>query len=327
MAVDPLVYMLGGIGFLALTGVGLVWAGGDGSAAKATKRAQALAGAAPAEKRARTSAESQSVRRKQILENLKTLEKEQRKAKLTLPARLRQAGLSATPQQFWIASALAAVVLALPALVLTRSPLIALGALFVAGLGLPRWVLSMMAKMRMKKFTEEFPNAIDLIVRGVKSGLPVNDCLKVIGRESPEPLGAEFRFLTESMSMGLTTDQAMDKMYGRMPTSEVKFFAIVLSIQQKTGGNLAEALGNLSAVLRARKLMVEKIKALSGEAVASAFIIGALPPGIMTLVTVTTPAYMMPMFNDPRGHHMLMFGAVWMGLGIFVMRRMINFKF
>jgi tight adherence protein B len=126
--------------------------------------------------------------------------------------------------------------------------------------------------------------------------------------------------------VGLSIDQALEKMYERMPTSEVRFFAIVLSIQQKTGGNLAEALSNLSAVLRARKLMREKIKAMSGEAVASACIIGVLPPGIMTLVSITSPAYMLPLIQDPRGHMMLLFSAFWMGTGIFVMRRMINFK-
>jgi tight adherence protein B len=116
-------------------------------------------------------------------------------------------------------------------------------------------------------------------------------------------------------------------MYERMPTNELLFFAIVLSIQAKTGGNLAEALGNLSTVLRARKLMGEKIKALSAEAVASAFIIGCLPPGVVVLITVTSPAYMQPLFTDPRGHLMLLAGGIWMSIGIFVMRKMINFKF
>jgi tight adherence protein B len=127
--------------------------------------------------------------------------------------------------------------------------------------------------------------------------------------------------------MGLSLEQALEKMYERMPTSEVRFFAIVLSIQAKTGGNLAEALGNLSSVLRARKLMVEKIKAMAGEAVASAFIIGSLPPGVMALISFASPKYMMPLFTDPRGHFMLIGSAIWMGTGIFVMRRMINFKF
>ena len=119
---------------------------------------------------------------------------------------------------------------------------------------------------------------------------------------------------------------ALDKMYERMPTSELRFFAIVLGIQAKTGGNLAEALGNLSQVLRSRKLMREKIKAMSSEATASAGIIGSLPPGVMIIVSVTTPSYMALMFTDPRGNVMLMAGAFWMACGIFVMKKMINFK-
>jgi tight adherence protein B len=149
----------------------------------------------------------------------------------------------------------------------------------------------------------------------------------MIGTECPEPLAGEFRILTENVAMGMSMDQALERMYERMPTNELRFFTIVLSIQAKTGGNLAEALGNLSTVLRARKLMAEKVKALSAEAVASAFIIGSLPPAVATLISVTAPSYMAPLFTDPRGHIMLMGAAVWMSIGIFVMRKMINFKF
>ena len=182
-------------------------------------------------------------------------------------------------------------------------------------------------KQRTKKFIDAFADAIDIIVRGIKSGLPVHDCLKIIGKESPEPLAGEFRTLTENIAMGMPLDTALERLYERMPTAEVRFFAIVLNIQQKTGGNLAEALGNLSTVLRSRKLMAEKIKALSSEAVASSFIIGSLPPGVVILITVTTPSYMAPMFTDPRGHLMLLGAGFWMSMGILVMRKMINFKF
>ena len=164
-------------------------------------------------------------------------------------------------------------------------------------------------------------------MRGIRSGLPVGDCLKIIARESPPPLAGEFQRLVEHLAMGVTVEQGLEKMYERMPTSELRFFTIVLAIQSKTGGNLAEALANLSTVLRARKLMREKIKALSSEAIASASIIGAMPPGVMTMVMLTTPSYMMMMFTDKRGNVMLLFAVFWMSLGIFVMRRMINFKF
>ena len=188
-------------------------------------------------------------------------------------------------------------------------------------------MVGFLAKRRTKKFTEAFSDAIDVIVRGIKSGLPVHDCLKIIGRESPEPLGSEFVRLVENIGMGMSVDQALEQMFSRMPTPELRFFTIVMAIQQKTGGNLAEALNNLSQVLRSRKLMREKIKALSSEAVASSFIIGSLPPGVVLLIMVTSPSYMAIMYSDPRGHLIMMFGAFWMALGIFVMRKMINFKF
>ena len=140
-------------------------------------------------------------------------------------------------------------------------------------------------------------------------------------------LAGEFRRLMENIGMGMAFDSALEKMYERMPTAELRFFSIVMNVQQKTGGNLAEALGNLSGVLRARKLMREKIKALSSEATASAMIIGCLPPGVVVMISVTQPTYMQPMWHDNRGHLMLMAGVFWMSTGIFVMRRMINFKF
>ena len=180
---------------------------------------------------------------------------------------------------------------------------------------------------RNKNITAAFPDATDVIVRGIKSGLPVHDCLKIIANESPKPLDDEMRQVVESLGMGMTMDQALEKMFVRMPTSEVRFFSIVLGIQSKTGGNLAEALNNLSVVLRARKLMREKIKAMAGEAVASAGIIGALPPIILALVQLTTPAYMAPLYTTKEGNFFLLIGAFWMGCGIFVMRKMINFKF
>jgi tight adherence protein B len=182
------------------------------------------------------------------------------------------------------------------------------------------------ANRRIKKFTSDFPDAMDIIVRGIRSGLPVHDSLRVIAQESPEPLAGQFNRLVESLGMGASVDQALEKMHENMPTPEVRFFSIVLAIQQKTGGNLAEALANLSTVIRARKHMREKAKALSGEAVASAAIIGSLPPVVATLIGITAPDYMRPLFTDPRGHLMLMAGAFWMTIGVLSMRKMINFK-
>lgn len=316
------------LGFIMVAGLGLVLAGDDETNARAIKRAQALTTAGRAEKRrAKITTNDSGQRRKQLLKNLKEQELRQRKAQLSLSARLQQAGLEVTVAQFWIASAVVGVVVLGVTLLLHLPWFAAVTLPFAAFLGVPRWIIGFLAKKRMKAFTAHFADAIDIIVRGVKSGLPVNDCLRIIARESPAPLGPEFHKLVENLGMGVSLDQGLEKAYERLPTSELRFFTIVLAIQQKTGGNLAEALGNLSTVLRARKLMREKIKAMSSEATASAMIIGCLPPGVVTLITVTTPSYMSVMFTDSRGHMFLMFGALWMGLGIFVMRQMINFKF
>ena len=216
---------------------------------------------------------------------------------------------------------------ALVAFLLGLNPVLSLGIGVVMGLGLPRWVVSMKGKKRMKKFSLAFPDAVDILVRGIKTGLPVHDCFKIIARESPQPLAAEFQQLVEGLGVGLTLSQALDKMFERMPVPELKFFAIVIAIQQKSGGNLAEALGNLTTVLRARRMMGEKIKAMSSEAIASAGIIGSLPPVVMMLVMVASPAYMMLLFTDMRGQVMLLGAALWMSCGVLMMKRMISFKF
>ena len=319
------------LAFVTVGGLGLVLSGGGGSQSKALKRVQGMSGggAARAERanRAKQAANDPNARRKQIVKSLKEQEKQARKATVTMAARLQQAGLSMTVRTFWIISGVLAVVAFFPPLIFRLNPLIALGAAFAAGFGLPRWVIGFLGKRRTKKFTMAFSDAIDIIVRGIRSGLPVHDCLKMIARECPQPLADEFKRLVENIGVGLSVDQALDKMFERMPTPELRFFSIVLSIQQKTGGNLAEALANLSQVLRGRRLMREKIKAMSSEAIASSFIIGSLPPGVVTMISLTSPQYMGIMYTDPRGHMFLAFAVFWMTTGVLVMRKMINFKF
>ena len=318
------------LAFITIGGLGWVFVGGEDSSSQAIKRAQNLGEAnkkSPALARKAAAANTPEARRKQILVQLQEADRRERKARTTLGSRLKQAGLSLSVRAFYIISAAVGVIAALAALVLGLSILVVLGLALIFGLGLPRWVIGFLAKGRMKKFSLEFPNAVDVIVRGIKSGLPVHECFKIIARESPAPLGPEFQKLVEGLGVGLTLEQALDKMFQRMPTPELRFFTIVIAIQQKTGGNLAEALGNLSAVLRARRMMGEKIKALSSEALASAGIIASLPPAVMTMVMFTTPAYMMPLFNDIRGNFLLLIAALLMATGVFVMKRMISFKF
>jgi len=318
------------LAFITIGGVGWVLVGGDDSSSQAVKRAKTMGGVraeAAASAKGAAAANTPEARRKQILLQLQEVDRRQRKARMTMGAKLKQAGLSLPVRTFVIISVAAGLVGALLAFVLGANIIIVLGVGVAAGLGLPRWIIGMKAKARMKKFSLAFADAIDILVRGIKTGLPVHDCFKIIARESPEPLAGEFRTLVEGMGVGLTLAQALDKMYERMPTPELKFFAIVIAIQQKSGGNLAEALGNLTTVLRARRMMVEKIKALSSEAIASAGIIASLPPMVMILVMLTNPSYMMLMFTDIRGQVMLMGAGLWMAIGVFVMKRMISFKF
>ncbi|WP_313575719.1 type II secretion system F family protein [Brevundimonas sp.] len=318
------------LAFITIGGVGWVLVGGDDSSSQAVKRAKTMGGmraeAAANAKRA-AAANTPEARRKQILLQLQEVDRRERKARMTTAAKLKQAGLSLSVRTFVIISVVAGLIGALLAFVLGANIFIVLGVGVATGLGLPRWIVGMKAKARMKKFSLAFADAIDILVRGIKTGLPVHDCFKIIARESPEPLAGEFRTLVEGMGVGLTLAQALDKMYERMPTPELKFFAIVIAIQQKSGGNLAEALGNLTTVLRARRMMGEKIKALSSEAIASAGIIASLPPAVMILVMLTNPSYMLLMFTDIRGQVMLMGAALWMAIGVFVMKRMISFKF
>ncbi|NEX94752.1 type II secretion system F family protein [Caulobacter sp. 17J65-9] len=321
------------LGFVTIAGLGFAFAGGGDSSENALKRAQTFtapdagrrikSGATPRREGKASDPES---RRKQIMAQLKEVEERDRKARVTIAAKLRQAGVAMAPRTFWLICLGVGLVIAPVLTLVTHKPLIGLGCGFAAGLGLPRWVLGFLAKKRAKKFTGEFPNAVDVIVRGIKSGLPVHDCLKIIGKESTAPLGPEFQRLVENIGMGVSLEQGLEKMYERMPTSELRFFTIVIAIQQKAGGNLAEALGNLSTVLRSRALMREKIKAMSSEATASAGIIGSLPPAVMLMVSLVNPSYIGMLFTDPRGNLMLLGGGLWMTTGVLVMKKMISFK-
>ena len=314
-----------------LGSVGFVLTSGSSSSPSLAKRTAAF-GAGTSSRKRQKSSKSPEDRRKQITEQLKEAERRDRKARLTLRARMLHAGLEPNIPMFVSYSAvLAGVAFVVPFLALGGQSipmrlLISAGAAFGIGYGLPRWVLSFMCKGRVKKFTEEFPNAMDILVRGIKSGLPVHDGLKIIAKESSAPLGPEFQRLVENVGVGLSLDGALEKMTERVPSPELRFFSIVIAIQQKTGGNLAEALGNLSTVLRARKMMREKVKALSSEAIASASIIGSMPPGVGGIVSIVRPQYIGIMFTDPRGQIMLLGGVIWMVLGILFMRKMINFK-
>ena len=318
------------LAFITIGGLGWAFVGGDNSSTQALKRAEGLGAGRNTvanRKAAAAQANTPEARRKQIMQQLQEADRKERKVRMTMAAKLKHAGMKMNIRTFWMISASLGVAGLLLPLLFGMNIFLAIGIAVILGAGLPRWVVGFIGKRRMKKFSGEFANAVDVIVRGIKSGLPVHECFKIIARESPAPLGPEFQRLVEEIGVGLTLQQALEKMFERMPTPELRFFTIVIAIQQKTGGNLAEALSNLTTVLRARRMMGEKIKALSSEAMASAGIIGSLPPVVMGLVFITTPAYMMLLFTDPRGQVMLLGAALWMSAGVFVMKRMIAFKF
>ncbi|MCG8441924.1 MAG: type II secretion system F family protein [Caulobacterales bacterium] len=329
MGGDPFLPFAAALGFFAVLGAGWALTTPSGNA-RSKKRVQSLTGRARIRGRRQASAlDAAAQRRRQVQESLKEMEERQRASRrraVSLKARLQQAGLQASVRTFWIVSAVCGAVSAFGAVISGQSLLIAAVAAFAGGVGFPRWVLTILRGRRTKKFTNEFANALDVIVRGVKSGLPLNECLKIVANESPDPVRTEFQLFLEGQSMGVSVEEGLRRMFERVPLPELNFFAVVLIIQQKTGGNLAEALNNLATVLRSRKMLREKIAALSGEAKASALIIGALPPGVMAFVYLTTPTYMATLFTDPRGNVLLGFSACWMAAGIFIMRKMINFR-
>jgi len=317
------------LGFLAATALGgIAWVfiypflSGE---KKAESRRASVARSEPA---ARAADKNQRSRREQVETSIKDLEARRRKeSKVPLSSRLTQAGLDWSTQKFMIVSGILAAACFLVAILSGGGLLSAAGLAFAAGLGLPRWSLSYLKKRREAKFLKALPDAVDVIVRGIKAGLPLFESIKVVAADAPEPLKSEFLAIIETQAIGMPLGEACTRLFERMPVPEANFFGIVIAIQQKSGGNLSEALGNLSKVLRDRKKMAEKIQAMSMEAKASAGIIGSLPPIVMLLVYLSTPDYISLLWTHPTGQLMLVGCVVWMSAGIFVMKKMINFDF
>src|SRR5689334_20033463 len=197
--------------------------------------------------------------------------------------------------------------------------------LFV-GVGVPHFVIGKMIKRRINKFNSNFPDAIELMVRGLRSGLPITETLGIVAGEIPGPVGVEFRAVADKMKIGRTMEAALPETADRLGTAEFQFFVITLAIQRETGGNLAETLSNLADVLRKRAQMKLKIKAMSSESKASAYIVGSLPFIVFTLVWMINPHYMGGFFTDQRLMVAGIGGIVWMGIGAAIMAKMVNFE-
>ncbi len=321
---QPQLITVGGLGALAVGAVLYVafpYLSGD---IKAERRRMAIT--ASTQKRSTERVVDASNRRKQIADSLKDFDNSgKRRRRATLATRIGQAGLTWTPQGFMIGSAIAGLLLGFFAYFWSGSLLTAVAGAAAGGLGVPNWWLSFRAKRRTNKFVNEFPNAVDIIVRGIRAGLPLADCLRVIVNETSEPVKSEFRHIVESQAIGLPLGEAVERIAERVPISETSFFSIVISIQQKAGGNLSEALSNLSKVLRDRRKMRNKVKAVSSEAKASAMIIGSMPFAVGILIYITSPHYIELLWTTSTGQMMMGVGAIWMGIGIMVMKKMISF--
>ena len=330
-AMDPGTLMLV-VAVLAIAGVGgvfyAVFAPRFADEARRTKR---LAGIdrlgrdRGKNSKSRERASSQNAVQKRIKE-LADREKEKKRRLFDIKARIVQAGLKTEPMSFMmIFFGMAAV--GFFVVFMSGQPIWAgLALAAIISFGMPRFVLGYLIRRRRRKFIENLANAIDVMIRGVRSGLPINEGLRVIAREIPDPVKTEFQMLVDAISVGVPMDDALNRMYDRMPIPEVNFFRTVLLIQKQTGGNLSDALSNLSQILRDRKKLKGKIRALSSEARTSAAIIGSLPFIVAGMVYVVSPDYINVLFHDERGHYLIAASLVWMSFGVLTMRSLINFE-
>src|SRR6218665_437261 len=295
---------------------------------RADKRIKALQGDIQANRREASASRTRETRRKEIQQTLRaqteTLQKRQKR--IPLQDQLYQAGMKLKRGAFIRNSIILGGVLFVVTLLLQVDLLYCVVFGLAGGYLLPRMYLGHRRKRYQNAFLDERPNAVEAIVRGVKSGLPLNDSMRLVAKEAKEPIKSDFQKVLDQQSVGKTIQEAVQTLFDRVPLSEVNFFVVVITVQSQAGGNLSEALGNLARVLRNRKKMKQKVKAMSSEAKASAMIIGSLPFIVATLVTLTTPSYMLPLFQTSIGLIMLGIAVILMSIGIFIMSKMVQFE-
>jgi tight adherence protein B len=315
------VVLLAGAVAVAMGGLAFVFLGGD---SRADQRRMAIA---KTDVKARATTIDRAAKKKQIAESLLELEKNSKRKRVDLQTRIEQAGLSIRRQQYLLI--FVAIGLALGGLTYfkARNPYMAALVAAMVIVGLPNFVLARLRARRIKKFIDVFPSALDIIVRGVRAGLPLGDTLRIIAAEAQEPVRTEFRKVVESQQLGISVPDACAKLARRVPVTETNFFAIVIEIQSKAGGNLSEAIGNLSKTVRERKKMKGKIGAMSMEAKASAVIIGAVPFVVTGALYVVSPEYMSLLFTTNHGRLICAIGLGWMSIGVAMMKKMISFDF
>lgn len=296
---------------------------------RAAKRRLAFQGDMAANRREANASKTREDRRKNIQQTLRQQTDliGKRRKRIPLQDQIYQAGMTTTRRDFIRNQIIVGVVVFVGTFLLQVPILFCFVFAVAGGYLLPKFWLGRARKKYRNKYLEELPNAVEAIVRGVKSGLPLNDSMRLVAKEAKEPIKSEFQRVIDQQAVGKTMPEAVMTLFERMPVAEVNFFIVVITVQQQAGGNLSEALGNLSRVLRNRKKMKQKIKAMSSEAKASAGIIGALPFLVALLVTLTTPNYLLPLVQTPIGMIWLGVAFVMFSTGLFIMNRMIQFDF
>lgn len=295
---------------------------------RAEKRIRALQGDVQANRRENQAERTRETRRKTVQQAVKaqTAQLNRDRKRVPLQQMIFQAGLKTTKRAFIRNSIIVGVVVFLITFVLQVPILFALVFGAAGGYLLPRFWLGRRRKKLQNQFLDELPNAVEAIVRGVKSGLPLNDSMRLVAREAKEPVKSEFQRVLDQQSLGKSMTEAITVLFERVPLAEVNFFVVVITVQQQAGGNLSEALGNLARVLRNRKKMKAKVKAMSSEAKASAGIIGSLPFIVAALVSATSPTYLLPLFTTTTGQVWLGIAFVMLLMGTLVMRKMVSFE-
>ncbi len=321
--------VLGILIFICVGALGVAFVPSMAGSGRADKRIKALHGSSLGKSAADKLSKGKEDRRRSmqqaVAEQLKSNGK--KKKRIPLQTQLHQAGLKIDKAAFIRNSMILAIVVFVICFIFGAPLLYAAIFAVAGGYLLPRWYLGRRKKKFQRAFLLELPNAVEAIVRGVKTGLPLNDSLRIVAKEAKEPVRSEFAHVIDAQSMGKATDEAVALIYERVPLSEVNFFVVVISVQQQAGGNLSEALTNLARVLSDRKKMQAKVKAMSSEAKASAMIIGSLPFIVAALVSFVTPDYLLPLVSSTMGYIMLGIAVVMMSLGIFIMNRMIQFDY
>jgi tight adherence protein B len=324
---SPLIYAV--LGMLFIGAIGLAFVPGMLGSSRADKRIKAMQGDIQANRRENNAVRDRESRRKNVQAVLKTQTDALAKTKKRVPlqALIFQAGMKIKARDFIRNQIIVGVIIAVIVYFLQVPYYYA--ALFglAGGYVLPRFYLGRRRKGYQHKFLEELPNAVEAIVRGVKSGLPLNDSIRLVSREAKEPVKSEFGRVLDQQAVGKSMSEAVTILFDRVPVPEVNFFIVVITVQQQAGGNLSEALGNLSRVLRNRKAMKLKIKAMSSEAKASAGIIGSLPFIVAILVSLTSPTYLLPLVQTTTGQMWLGIAACMLTMGVLVMRKMVSFDF